>query len=420
MDGGRFIAQTPGTTVLTEAPSIAALSQAVNEKIEKSGDKNSHFDVIVLGIGSMGSATAYHLAKNGYKVLGLEQFEIPHELGSHTGQSRLIRKAYGEHPDYVPLLEKAYENWKILESETGTQVYFKTCILYFGEESNSFLKGVLKSSEKYGIQVNALTKAIHSEKYPRFKIPDDFICLEEPDAGFVTPEQSILLFTDQALQHGAVIRTNEKVSEWKLENGLIKVKSGKGTFTAKKLVITAGPWAGKMIPGYAEKLKVTRQTIAWVKPARREAFTLGNFPCWIIVDGDAFYYGFPILPEGNFGGPTGLKLAMHHPLGAVSDPDTVNRIPNKADEKVLINALNKFFPEEYSQTLHMKTCMYTMSPDENFILDFLEGYDKNVVIATGFSGHGFKFASVVGEIMADLAMKGSTDLPIGFLRSSRF
>ncbi len=415
-----FITQSIGTTVLAAAPTLSALYLRVNDKIEKSSNDNVTYDVIVLGVGSMGSATCYHLAKQGHKVLGLEQFDIPHELGSHAGQSRLIRKAYAEHPDYVPLLERAYQNWKTLETESGIQVYFKTGLLYFGESSNSFLKGVLTSSEKYNIQVNSLSKSVVTKKYPQFNIPNDFKCLEEPDAGFVTPERCILLFTEQAVQLGAVIRTKEKVSEWKRENGLIKVKTNKGTFTSKKLVITAGPWTIKMIPGYASKLKVTRQMVAWMKPKKWDLFTMDNFPCWDIEDGDYSYYGFPILPVGKFGAPLGLKLAMHYPGGDISDPDTVNRIPNEQDEKVLINALNKFIPEGYSETLVMKTCMYTNSPDENFILDYLDGYDKDVAIATGFSGHGFKFASVIGEIMADLAMKGSTALPIGFLNASRF
>lgn len=415
-----FLTQSVGTTMLAAAPSLTALSLRVDEKIEKSRNDTMTYDVIVLGVGSMGSATCYQLAKQGYKVLGLEQFDIPHEYGSYDGQSRLIRKSYGEHSDYVPLLERAYQNWKTLEAETGVQVYFDTGLLYFGESSNSFLKGVLASSEKYSIQVNSLAKGVVAKKYPQFKIPNEFKCLEEPDAGFVTPERCVLLFTEQAVQKGAVIRTKEKVSEWKRENGLIKVKTNKGLFTAKKLVITAGPWAGKMIPGYASKLKVTRQMVAWMKPKKWDLFTLGNFPCWNIEDGDHSYYGFPILPVGKFGGPLGLKLAMHYPTGDIADPDTINRIPKEEDERLLINALNKFFPEGYSETLVMKTCMYTNSPDDNFILDHLAGYDKDVAIATGFSGHGFKFASVVGEIMADLAMKGNTSLPIGFLNASRF
>lgn len=140
-----FITQSIGTTVLSAAPALSALSLRVNDKIEKSSNDNVNYDVIVLGVGSMGSATCYHLAKQGHKVLGLEQFDIPHELGSHAGQSRIIRKAYGEHPDYVPLLERAYQNWKTLETESGIQVYFKTGLLYFGESSNSFLKGVVSS-----------------------------------------------------------------------------------------------------------------------------------------------------------------------------------------------------------------------------------------------------------------------------------
>jgi sarcosine oxidase len=176
-----FINQTLGTTLLATAPSLSMLSLNVNEKIEKSRNDNVNYDVIVLGVGSMGSSTCYHLAKQGYKVLGLEQFDIPHELGSHAGQSRMIRKAYGEHPDYVPLLERAYQNWKTLETETGVSVYFKTGVLYFGESSNSFLKGVLASSEKYSIQVNSLSKALVSKKYPQFTMPNDFKCLEEPD-----------------------------------------------------------------------------------------------------------------------------------------------------------------------------------------------------------------------------------------------
>ena len=415
-----FISQSLSTTILAGVPTLSDFSVHVKQQIEKSASNKDTYDVIVLGVGSMGSATCYNLAKEGHKVLGLEQFDIPHELGSHAGQSRIIRKAYAEHPDYVPLLERAYQNWKSLEAITGVQVYFKTGLLYFGESNNTFLKSVLYAAEKYNLQVNSLSKELVSKKYPQFNIPEGFNCLEEPDAGFVTPERSILLFIEQAVMLGAVIRTKEKVLEWKKENGLIKVKTNKGIYTAKKLVITVGPWAGKMIPGYASKLKVTRQMVAWVKPKKWDMFTLDKFPCWDIEDGENSYYGFPILPVGKFGAPLGLKLAMHYPGGDISDPDTINRIPKVEDENVLIHALNKFIPDGYEETLVMKTCMYTNSPDENFILDFLDGYEKNVVIATGFSGHGFKFASVVGEIMADMAMKGKTEMPIGFLNASRF
>ena len=415
-----FINKTLGTTALASALPLSKLYAQVNKKVEKSGNQNTNYDVIVLGVGSMGSSACYHLAKQGHKVLGLEQFDIPHELGSHAGQSRIIRKAYAELTDYVPLLERAYQNWKTLETETGAQVYFKTGLVYFGKPSDPFITGVKQSSEKYKVPVNSLSADEVKRKYPQFNLPAGFEHLEEPDAGFVTPERSILLFTEQAVQRGAVIRTKEKVSEWKRENGVITVKTNKGVYSAKKLVITAGPWAGKMIPGFNSKLKITRQAVAWMKPKKWDNFTLGNFPCWIIEDDGQSFYGFPILPVGKFGGPLGLKLAKHYPGGDISDPDTINRIPKEQDENELIQALNKFIPDAYEETLVMKTCMYTNTPDEHFVLDYLPGYNKDVAIATGFSGHGFKFASVVGEIMTDLTTKGGTTLPIGFLNAKRF
>jgi sarcosine oxidase len=412
-----FIVRSAGVTAASL--SYANLYAQLNQQMEATA-LDGHYDVIVLGIGSMGSATCYELAKKGAKVLGLEQFDIPHELGSHTGQSRIIRKAYGEASDYVPLLERAYDKWKSLEAETGTQVYYKTGLVYFGGMGDSFLETVKRSSAQYKIPVNSLSVAQCNLKHPQFKLPNDFERLEEPDAGFLAPERSILLFVQQALRNGAVVRTKEKVMEWTLKNGTVTVKTDKRSYTAAKLVITAGAWAGKMIPGFTPKLKVTRQALAWVKPKRGDQFGLGKFPCWTIVDKGHFFYGFPMLPTGEFGGPLGLKLALHYPGGDVTDPDTVNRNMKETEEKVLVDFLNEFIPDGYERTLTLKTCLYTNSPDENFILDFLPGHDDKVAIAAGFSGHGFKFASVIGEILADLAVKGATTLPINFLNAQRF
>jgi sarcosine oxidase len=418
MDSRNFLQSMSAATTSTIL-STTELSARLRAAIEKPRDLPTLFDVIVLGVGSMGSSTCYQLAKQGYKVLGLEQFEIPHELGSHGGQSRIIRKAYAEHPDYVPLLQRAYENWKTLENETGIQVYFKTGLLYCGETNDPFIKGVKLSSEKYNIPVEELSQADAQKRYPPFKLPDGYKQLMEPDAGFVTPERSILLFTEQAIKRGAIIRTREKVLQWKRDNGTINVTTDQGSYQAKKLVITAGAWGGKMIPALANKLTVTRQAIAWMKPKKWDDFTLGNFPCWIIEHGGHDYYGFPILPVGQLGGPAGLKLAMHAPVGDITDPDHVNRNKKNEDEQVLIEALRRLIPDAYEATLTMKTCLYTNSPDQNFIMDHLPGYDKDVAIAAGFSGHGFKFVSAVGEIMADLAMKGQSNLPIEFLSAGR-
>jgi sarcosine oxidase len=413
-----FIIKTSG--IAAASLSYSELYARVKKQTEPSASQ-TNYDVIVLGVGSMGSSACYQLAHRGFKVLGLEQFDIPHDLGSHAGQSRIIRKAYGEGSDYVPLLERAYRNWQTLESETGYQVYYKTGLTYFGAPDDPFLKTVRGSSKKYKIPLNDLTAEECDKKYPQFKLPQNFQRLEEPEAGFITPERSILLYVQQAVFKGAVIRTKEKVLEWKYESsGAIRIITNKGTYTAGKLIITAGPWAGKYMPALTSKLTVTRQAVAWVKPKNWENFMLGKFPCWILEDKDHDFYGFPILPVGTFAGPLGLKLALHFPGAETTDPDQVNRNPKESDEKILVDFLNKFIPEGYERTLVMKTCLYTNSPDHDFIIDYLPEFNKDIVFATGFSGHGFKFVSVVGEILADLAMDGSTKLPVDFLSTKRF
>jgi sarcosine oxidase len=192
------------------------------------------------------------------------------------------------------------------------------------------------------------------------------------------------------------------------------------SYHAKKLVITAGAWATQLIPGLSRHLTVTRQAVGWVQPKQPNDYSLGNFPCWFIEDNDREFYGFPMVPPDKMGGPAGLKLAMHAPTGEPTHPDAVNRSPQKQDEAVLLEALQRFLPGVEPSALTIKTCLYTNSPDQHFILDFLPGSYNQVAVATGFSGHGFKFVSVVGEIMADLVIKGSTSLPIGFLNAERF
>ncbi|NUO03136.1 MAG: N-methyl-L-tryptophan oxidase [Saprospiraceae bacterium] len=383
--------------------------------------QQTHYDVLVIGVGSMGAATCYYLAKQGVKVLGIEQFDIPHEQGSHAGQSRIIRKAYFEHPDYVPLLERAYQNWQELEARTGHHVYFKTGLLYLGLHESDLIKGVRESALKYQIEIRELSDWQLSAAYPQFRVPENYTTLLEPDAGFISPEKAILLYVEQAIHYGAAIRTKEKISGWEQTRTGVTVSTDKGQYTADKIILTAGAWAGKLLPGLASRFTVTRQTLAWMIPSEWKPYEYGHFPCWVIADAakPSIYYGFPALPVGAFGGPIGLKIG-HHAHGNPTDPDAVNRKIMPEEESNLIEALNQFIPGAYASTYTMKTCLYTNTPDENFILDFLPGTDNRVILAAGFSGHGFKFASVVGEIMADLALKGKTELPIGFLGMERF
>jgi sarcosine oxidase len=379
---------------------------------------NTSFDAIIIGVGSMGSSACYHLAQRGYKVLGIEQFDVSHEFGSHAGQSRIIRRAYFENSDYVPLLNRAYKNWKALEEETGDQLYFKTGLLYFGNPDHLLMQGVKQSASLYNIPLENVNTPSH--RFPQFEIPNDFETLFEPEAGFIPPEKAIQLYAKQAIKKGAQIHTSEKVLRWEKDGNSVVVTTNKNVYRCNRLIITAGAWAKKMIPSISDKLKITRQFVAWIKPKEWKNFTLNNFPCWLMADETkpGCYYGFPILPE-NFGSPTGLKLAHHYPA-AETDPDSVDRHIRIEDEDDLKYVLNKYLPGVFESLISYKICLYANSPDEDFIIDNLPGYENLVSIACGFSGHGFKFVSVVGEILADLATEGKTNLPIGFLSVKRF
>lgn len=378
------------------------------------------FDAIVIGVGSMGAAACYHLAKRGLRVLGLEQFDIPNALSSHHGQTRIIRKAYGESPEYVPLLQQAYENWQALERETGTRVYYQTGLVYFGAPESPFLQTVQESAARFGIPLNLLEAAEWARRFPQFKLPDHFLMLEEPEAGFLVPERCIALLAGQARKYGAEIHSSETVHQWQHTSNGVEVRTNRGTYHARKLVVTAGPWSGKLLPVLADTLQVTRQALAWVRPNKEEDFNLGRLPCWMHEVDDRCYYGFPILPEAEFGPSDGLKLALHYPGEPVGDPARVNRETGPADTGLLHDFLDQYMPGGQGAVSQTKICLYTNTPDADFILDFLPGYGKDVVAGCGFSGHGFKFASAVGEVLADLAADGQTALPIGFLGAGRF
>lgn len=381
---------------------------------------NVHFDVIVLGVGSMGSATCYHLAKRGLKVLGLEQASIVHEYGSHHGQSRIIRTAYFEHPSYVPLLKRSYELWRKLSDETGEQLYTETGLLYAGRPNGQLLKGVQESAFQHHISIGFNSPNDIQSKFPTFQFPSSFEIILEPSAGFLSPERCIRAYVSQAENHGAVIKSNSKVMSWKSVGTGVEVVTVNETYSADKLVITAGPWTAQVLPNLKELLHVTRQPVFWIQPRNPEWFTPERFPCWLseMEDSPEVYYGFPYLDEKSFGRPQGLKIAQHNP-GQSAHPDQVDRFIRTDEIEHMRMVSEKIFPGQFVELLHSKVCLYTYSPDEHFIIDLIPDH-SNVVFAAGFSGHGFKFSSVMGEALADLAESGSTSLPIGFLSSQRF
>ena len=378
---------------------------------------STHYNTIVIGVGSMGSSAIWHLAKRGQKVLGLEQFTTPHERGSHGGQTRIIRKAYFEHPDYVPLLERAYENWRSFESETAQKFFHRTGIVYFGRVDNENITGIRRSADLYNIAIENPAPDKVKREYPQFLIPSDFVAVIERDAGFVTPEHALRSYVNEAVRNGAVVKENTLVSEWRQEGTKVRVITLEDEYVADNLIITAGAWTARLVPRLNIRLQVTRQLIAWVRPCDPSIFQIGKFPCWFVEDPVlGTFYGFPIFQDN--GGPLGIKLAHHHPGVACEADDTLENIPG--EDEMLKWFLRKYIPAAGDNIIHTKHCLYTYSPDTHFIIDHLPGYDNRVVVACGFSGHGFKFVPVMGEALADLATKGSTDLPVGFLGVNRF
>jgi sarcosine oxidase len=381
---------------------------------------NNHYQTIVIGVGSMGAAACYYLVRRGNRVLGIEQFDLPNDRGSHAGQSRIIRKAYFEHPDYVPLLQRSYDNWRAFENEVSNRYYFDTGVVYFGTNDNPTMVGVRKSAELYHVPIHNYDIKEQRKRWPMFRLPDNFEAILEPDAGFVTPERTISGFAAEAEKLGATILRRTAVRSWKYERGRVRVITDKGEFTAEKLVISAGAWTANLLPQLQRRLRVTRQMLAWVMPRNTAQLSPEKFPCWFVEDPDlGSFYGFPVVHDSISPGPVGLKLA-HHYDGEPSRPDEVDGPVPEAEIEKLRNFLRTYMPDVGEDIIATRKCLYTNSPDEDFIIDLLPGHDGRVTIACGFSGHGFKFVPAVGEILADLATNGKTDLPIDFLSLKRF
>jgi sarcosine oxidase len=371
------------------------------------------FDVIVIGLGAMGSSACYHLARRGVRVLGLEQFDIPHALGSSHGSSRMIRLAYYEHPDYVPLLRRAYALWDELEAVSGQKLLYRTGGLYMGPREGEIVGGSLRSAREHGLPHELLDREAIRRRFPQFQIPEEWVGLLEPEAGFLVPERVIAAQAQAALRASAELHGRETVLEWDADANGARVRTNKGEYHAGHLIFCGGPWSGKLVRDLGVELKVTRQVLGWVWPRQPDAFALGRLPVWAIdrLDG-TIHYGFPMLDD-----VPGFKLAQHGP-GAATDPDRVARDPQPGDEETFRPVLRQMIPAADGPLLSMKVCLYTHSPDGHFILDRHPTHDR-VTLACGFSGHGFKFASVMGEILADLAMTGRTALPADFLRLKR-
>ncbi|MGA8038867.1 MAG: N-methyl-L-tryptophan oxidase [Acidimicrobiia bacterium] len=372
------------------------------------------FDVIVIGVGGMGSAATFHLAQRGLEVLGLEQFDIPNDQGSSHGVNRIFRLAYYEDPGYVPLMMRARDLWLELERRHGSKLVHVTGTIDAGLPDSEVFEGSLASCRIHGLDHEVLDSAELSQRYPGYRLPREMMSVYQPDGGFLLSEQSIVAHVNGAIAAGADIRGRERVTGWEL-GGLapVTVHTDRGTYLAEQLVVTAGAWVSSLVPMLADLATPERQVLGWFQPLRPEIFAEGRFPVFNLAAEEGRFYGFPV-----FGIP-GVKIGRYHHLEETTAPDEIDRRVSAADEKVLRTAIARYFPEADGPLMTLKTCMFTNTPDEHFLIDTMAG-SPNVHIAAGFSGHGFKFCSVVGEILGELVASGTTTHDISRFALSRF
>jgi sarcosine oxidase len=377
------------------------------------------WDVIIVGLGGMGSATAYQLAARGRRVLGLDRFRPAHDRGSSHGQSRVIRQAYFEDPAYVPLLLRAYELWHHLEREAGEDLLILTGGLMMGQATSSVFAGSLQSAQQHRLPHEVLDAGAIRRRFPPFTPSADVVALYEERAGFVRPEASVQAHLDQAARRGAQLHFDEPVLNWRANGNGVEASTPTGTYAAEHLVLAPGAWAPAVLAELRLPLEVERQVMYWFDPVGGVApFLPDRFPIyiWETPDG-AQFYGFPAHD-----GPTGgVKVSFFRSPGmrGTCTPDTIDRQFHPEEIEQMRRYAAGGLPALNGPCLYAKTCMYTNTPDHQFIIAVHPDHPR-VVMAAGFSGHGYKFASVVGEILADLATTGTTRHPIALFDPRRF
>ena len=373
---------------------------------------SGRYDAIVVGVGGMGSAASYYLARRGKRVLGLERFGIPHSMGSSHGHTRIIRLAYYEHPSYVLLLRRAYELWREIQEKADERLLHITGSVDSGPEDSWVFKGSWESCRLHDLPHEVLTGSELHRRYPGYRLPDDHLALVQPEGGFLAPEKCIVSYVTAAQAHGAEIHARERVLGWEPLEGGVRVRTDRGTYEAEKLVVTAGAWDGELVDVLEGLAVPERQVLAWLQPTRPERFRPENFPVFNLLVDEGRFYGFPVH------GVPGFKFGKYHHLEEVVDPETLDRETHDYDEQLLRDFAERYFPDGCGPTMDLQTCMFTNTPDNHFVIDLHPDYEQ-VSFASPCSGHGYKFASVIGEVMADLAETGITRHDISLFRLDR-
>jgi sarcosine oxidase len=375
---------------------------------------SNRFDLIIIGCGGVGSAAAYYAAKHGLRVLALERFEPVHSRGSSHGDTRVIRQAYFEHPDYVPLLKRAYDLWQQLEDHVGRKLFYRTGLLEVGPESGVLIPGIRQSGKQHELPLEEISRSEFRHRFPGFHLPHDSVAVFESNAGFLLVEECIRQYIHQAQRLGGDLRFKQAVQGWSVQGNEVCVRTDGDLFYAPRLVITAGAWASELLVDLGVPLRVLRKHLHWYPVELADAYREDkNSPTFFYETAAGYFYGFPVRDA------RGLKVAQHSGGEAVSDPLQVDRSLDLSERALVDRFLQVHLPQVTIPATAHAVCMYTMSPDEHFIIDRHPQHPQ-VAFAAGLSGHGFKFASVLGETLVQFAIDGAAQLPMEFLSCRRF
>lgn len=394
------------------------------------------FDVVVAGLGAAGSAAAYHLARRGARVLGIDRFAPPHAMGSSHGRSRIIREAYFEHPLYVPLVRRAYAGWEELEATSGRRIYLRTGGLMLGPADGEVVGGARRSAIEHGLPYEELTAEEVRHRFPAWRLPEDTVGIFEPRAGMLDPEAAIEAHLELARRHGAELRFDEPLVAWRAAGDGVEVATSRATYRAARLVLAVGAWTPHLLAPLDLPLVVERNVVAWFDttgptgappalgshPAAGDAslpasghtadlFAPERFPVFIheFRPGIA-WYGFPDTGDG-------VKAGIHHG-GEATDPETVRREATEQDVARIRALLRAHLPGADRPLREAAVCLYTNAPDDHFVLDRHPDHPA-VIVASPCSGHGFKFAPAIGEVAAELALDGDTRFDLTPFRLER-
>jgi sarcosine oxidase len=371
------------------------------------------YDAIVIGLGGVGSAAAFHLARRGLKVLGLEQHAAGHRLGSSHGETRVIRKAYFEHPNYVPLLQRAYELWDELAANSGKELFQRSGVLLVGRPDGEVISGSLQSARDHEIEVEALPAEQARQRFPGFRIPDDQVALLEPDAGFLRVERCVLAHWEAARAAGADLREHAAVQRLEFRPGEVLVTVDGQTYSGGGAILSSGAWTSHVWPDCPVRLEVRRKVSGWFPLSEASEQDWRRAPAFLFEQPEGIFYGLP-----SQDGQT-VKVAEHTGGRVVANPDQEDRSVSPEELDSVGQFVSRSLPDIGISPERSSCCFYTMSPDQHFCIGRIANFEHVIAVA-GLSGHGFKFTSVLGEIGSELLIDGEAKLPAAFLKWNRF